>query len=157
GSNTDVITAMGSDTTQGVMQSILAADGTAGKTFNILAGNFQSTPKLVPADAHCYAKNYHNKSASSGWPTAGSGQTSQSISIGTTNGSNTITSAGLFPTSGSNAIVGDIITAAGIPSTVTVTVTGVTNANTATISANATATATVTSTITEIAAPDGST
>jgi len=65
--NTDVITAAGSDTTQDVMAAILASDGTAGKTFNVRAGNFQSTPITVPADSFCLAHTYHNKSAA-GWP-----------------------------------------------------------------------------------------
>jgi phosphate transport system substrate-binding protein len=78
--NTDVITAAGSDTTQNVMAKILADDGTAGKTFNILAGNNQSTALPVPADGFCLAHTYHNQAVSNSWPNAGSpGQTGSEI------------------------------------------------------------------------------
>ena len=73
GPNTDVIAAAGSDTTQDVMKDILNADGTTGKTFNIKAGNFQSTPLTVTADSYCNAKTYHNAKTGS-WPATGSGQ-----------------------------------------------------------------------------------
>ena len=67
---TDTITAAGSDTTQDVMTAVLAADGVPGKTFNVKAGNFQSTPLTVPADGFCLAHTYHNKSTAT-WPTSG--------------------------------------------------------------------------------------
>jgi phosphate transport system substrate-binding protein len=68
GPNTDVITAAGSDTTMTVMGKILNADGTAGKTFNILAGDSQNTPLTVPADGFCLAHTYEGQAASNTWP-----------------------------------------------------------------------------------------
>ena len=73
GPNTDVIAAAGSDTTQDVMTAILNADGTTGKTFNVKAGNFQSTPLTVTADSYCNAKTYRNAKTGS-WPATGAGQ-----------------------------------------------------------------------------------
>ena len=74
----DTIAAAGSDTTQDVMGAILATDGTAGKTFNIKAGNFQSSPLPVPADTACLAHTYHNKSVA-GWPAVGAGQSGSEL------------------------------------------------------------------------------
>ena len=69
----DTIAVAGSDTTMDVMTAIVAADGTPGKTFNIKAGNFQSTPLTVPADSSCNAFTYHNKSTGT-WPASGAPQ-----------------------------------------------------------------------------------
>lgn len=70
----DIIAAAGSDTTQGVMGAILGVDGPAQSTtvFNINAGNFQSSPLAVTADAHCNAFTYHNKSTGGAWPASNS-------------------------------------------------------------------------------------
>jgi hypothetical protein len=68
GPNTDVIAAAGSDTTMTVMGKILQADGTAGKTFNILAGDSQNTPLAVTADTKCNLHTYDGQAAANTWP-----------------------------------------------------------------------------------------
>jgi hypothetical protein len=64
----DVVTASGSAMTEHTMDAVLASDG-GGAAYDLHAGDDQSAPLAVPADAHCDAHTYRRASSTS-WPAA---------------------------------------------------------------------------------------